>query len=74
MSIRTDPIRYSIVNELKSRWAPNHLATARMKESNWRRILLDMRAFWRLEAETVLETRFYESIKGATKSQNPKLS
>ena len=54
-------IRFSIRDELKSRWAPNHIATARMK--GWPRLLLDMRAFWRMGVETVLETRFHEPVK-----------
>jgi hypothetical protein len=66
------PLTFSIVNELKSRWASNHLATARMKDTDWRRLLLDLRAYWRMEVETVLETRFYEPIKGTSKSENTK--
>jgi hypothetical protein len=53
---------YSIVNELKGRWAPNHLASARMNDVEWLRVLLEMRALWRMERETVLEIRFYEPL------------
>jgi hypothetical protein len=52
-------IRFSIVNDLKGRWAPNHLRSARMNYHAWLRLLLDMGAFWKMEVETILETRFY---------------
>ena len=63
MPIGKDPLCYSIVKELKGRWAPTHLASPRMNEVEWRRVLLEMRAFWEMGRETILETRFYKALQ-----------
>jgi hypothetical protein len=53
-------IRFSIVRDLQGRFAPNHLTSARMKGNRWLGVLLELKAFWKMEVETILETRFYE--------------
>ena len=56
-------VDFSIVHELQGRRAPNHLASARMDDHHWIRLLLDMGAFWKMGVETILETRFYEPFE-----------
>lgn len=52
------PVRFSIVHELKSRWAPGNVWTGRMKD---RPILLnDLRRMWEIGTVTELQTPFYE--------------
>jgi len=54
-------MQFSIKHELKSRWGASH--TPNIRIPGWPRLLLDMRAFWCMGVETVLETKFYEPVK-----------
>lgn len=54
-------LRFSIKGQLKTRWAPSHLRNARIKGGV--RVLLDIKGFWLMGIETILETDFYEPVR-----------
>ena len=53
--------RFSIANELKTRWAPSHLPNRRIER--WPALLGYLRDLWLVGEETILETAFYEPVR-----------
>jgi len=60
------PVRFFIVHQLKSRWAPGNTRTGRMKDPPI--LLNDFRRIWEIGTVTELETPFYEPFD---KTKNP---
>jgi hypothetical protein len=53
-------IRFDIRHLVKTQFAPNRLKNTQVE--GWNYILLEMRHWWRMETETILETSFYERV------------
>jgi len=62
-------IRFDVRHLVKTSGAPSRLRNVRVE--GWDRILLDMRHWWRMGEETVLETRFYEPLKNVPRQKKP---
>jgi hypothetical protein len=53
-------IRFDIRHLVKTRFAPNRLRNTRVK--GWDRILIELRTWWGIGTETIIETSFYEKV------------
>ncbi len=62
-------IRYDIRHLAKTRWLPNHLRNVRVE--GWDRMLLNMRTWWKMGTETIVETSFFERLPNARRPKMP---
>ena len=62
-------IHYDIRHLVKTRFAPNHLRNVRVE--GWDRMLREMRTWWKMGTETIVETNFYERLPNARRPKLP---
>jgi hypothetical protein len=62
-------IHFDLRNLVKTQFAPNRLKNVRVQ--GWDRILLEMRYWWSIEKETIVETKFYEPLKNVPRQKKP---
>jgi hypothetical protein len=62
-------IRFDIGHLVKTRWSLSHLRNTRIE--GWDRILLELRTWWKMETETIIETSFYERLNNIPRQKHP---
>jgi hypothetical protein len=62
-------MKYDISHLVKTRFAPSHLRNVRVK--GWDNILREMRTWWGIGTETIIETSFYERLKNVPREKKP---
>jgi hypothetical protein len=63
------PIHFDISDQVKTRFGPSRLRNWRVK--GWDRILIELRTWWDLGMETIMETGFYERLKNVPRELTP---